>query len=114
MWTGGIVTKSDLLNYKVKVKAPLTVKLANGNYTIYSVRPPASGAIYEFILNILDGYNFSPADFTDQSRRALAYHRIAEAFKFAYARRSALGDEDYVNVTQVILRDKIHTLIGWV
>jgi len=41
------------------------------------------------------------ADVADVSSRVKTYHRIIEAFKFAYAKRSALGDEDFVNVTEV-------------
>lgn len=38
-----------------------------------------------FILNLLRDY--------DLKHDALSYHRITEAFKFAYAKRSQLGDE---------------------
>ena len=47
------------------------------------------------------GFNFKADDIVNQSKRVLTYHRMVEAFKFAYARRSDLGDEDYVNVTEV-------------
>jgi gamma-glutamyltranspeptidase/glutathione hydrolase/leukotriene-C4 hydrolase len=45
------------------------------------------------------GYNFMPSDIP--VRQTLNYHRIIEAFKFAYAKRSELGDEDYIDVTDV-------------
>jgi gamma-glutamyltranspeptidase/glutathione hydrolase/leukotriene-C4 hydrolase len=47
------------------------------------------------------GYNFSASDYVNSSRRTLAYHRLVEAIKFAYARRSNLADEDYADVNQV-------------
>lgn len=51
---GGIITTDDLANYKVDVKEPLTVPLGDGERTVYAVRPPSSGAVLAFILNILD------------------------------------------------------------
>ena len=50
---------------------------------------------------IPSGYHFKPWMLNDVDTKALTYHRITEAFKFAYAKRSNLGDEDFVDVEQV-------------
>lgn len=64
-----------------------------------------------FILNLLKGY--------DLKHDALSYHRITEAFKFAYAKRTVLGDEpsDEIlemmqNLTSVGYADEIRKLIN--
>ena len=65
-----------------------------GNLTMYTNPLPGSGVLLAFILNILDGHlphkseDKSKNDFKDP----LTYHRIVEAFKFAFAQRAKLGD----------------------
>ena len=82
---GGIITAEDLLEYKVRWGLPEIAQLKN-NYTLYTSTLPGSGAVLTFILNILKGYELK--------KDTLSYHRIVEAFKFAYGRRSLLGTED--------------------
>ena len=47
------------------------------------------------------GFNLSADSVKDDEGTVLTYHRLAEIFKFAYAKRSALGDEEFVNITEV-------------
>ena len=53
--TGGIITSDDLSQYRVYDKPPVKVHLQNGQYTVYGPPPPSSGAILQYIFNILDG-----------------------------------------------------------
>lgn len=53
-------------------------------------------------LKLLSGLDCSVEDTENE---VLSYHRWAEILKFAYAKRSALGDEDFIDIKEV----KIHT-----
>ncbi|XP_021926880.1 gamma-glutamyltranspeptidase 1-like isoform X2 [Zootermopsis nevadensis] len=101
---GGIITEEDMASYRVKWDEPITVNLQD-KMTLFSTPPPGSGILLGFVLNILDGYNFTSESIRDTNSTILTYHRIIEAFKFAYARRTELGDGDFVNITYLL-----HTL----
>ncbi|WAQ97613.1 GGT7-like protein [Mya arenaria] len=51
--SGGIITEEDLANYTLRIEEPLTFRLDSG-HVVYSPRPPSGGAVYLFILNILN------------------------------------------------------------
>ena len=66
---------------------PVSVKLDSLGASLHSNPPPASGALMAAVLNILDNYNISQEDDTP-----LLYHRITEAFKWVFAKRTLFGD----------------------
>lgn len=68
-------------------RKPVAVKM--GNMTIYSAPPPGSGAILMFIMNVLR--RLLPV-----GNENIMWQRIVETFKWAYARRTELGDPDFV------------------
>ncbi len=58
--------------------------------------PPGSGVLTAYIMNILDGQLTGQRAGVKSSRDPQIYHRIAEAFKHAYAQRTKLADPRFV------------------
>lgn len=83
---GGLVTMEDLRNYKVHWSQP-DEAIIHGTTKLYTTPLPASGSILVFIMNMLDGYLPQSLGYS-----VTFYHRMMEAFKFAYAKRADLGD----------------------
>ncbi|XP_052225167.1 glutathione hydrolase 1 proenzyme-like [Dreissena polymorpha] len=90
---GGIITKQDLANYTSLVGDALNFTL-HGNYTAYSPPLPSSGAVYLFILNILNDFKFNPDTVSNVVSATTTWHRVTEAFKHAYSLRTQLGDNN--------------------
>ena len=55
---------------------------------MYTAPPPGSGVILSLIMNVLDG-------FVSNIEEKIALQRIVETFKWAYAKRTELGDPDF-------------------
>ncbi|XP_059511148.1 glutathione hydrolase 1 proenzyme-like isoform X1 [Stegostoma tigrinum] len=110
---GGIITLEDLRDYTAHYQ--LSEDMANisiGDYTLFVPSAPSSGLVLGLILNILKGYNFTSDSVSSPEQRALTYHRIVEAFKFAYAKRSMMGDPLFVNMTEVNYQSNVVQLIS--
>lgn len=84
---GGFVTLEDLAKYQVKWEKPVQANLFD-SYKLYSTPLPSSGSVLIFILNVLDKY-------INSDLSVLNYHRIVEAFKYAYGKRTNIGDLDF-------------------
>ncbi|XP_075978380.1 glutathione hydrolase 1 proenzyme-like isoform X2 [Anticarsia gemmatalis] len=98
---GSIITADDLRQYEAKIVEPITVPLTNGD-TLYTPPPPSSGVILVNILNILSGFQFNASSINTTEDKILTYHRILEAFKYAYATRTKLGDIDFLDLKELI------------
>ncbi len=90
---GGIIEEDDITDYSVRWSEPTSIELI-GNLSLHSIPLPGSGAVLSFIINILKGY-----DLRDDS---LSYHRTIEAFKFAFAKRTMLGNEESEFISDLI------------
>jgi len=99
---GGLITASDLADYKVVERAP--VHGTYRGYDIYSAPPPSSGGVALIeTLNILEGFDLRAA----QRNSALYLHLVAEAYRRAFFDRSVfLGDPDFADIPVAQLIDK--------
>ncbi len=91
---GGLISKSDLANYKPKILKP--VSGTYHDYKIVSMPPPSSGGVHLIqMLNILEAY---PLRFLGY-QSAEGMHIMVEAMRLAYADRSKhLGDPKFWEV----------------
>eukprot|EP00731_Ephydatia_muelleri_P000924 Em0001g924a len=94
---GSILTEKDFHNYTAEVRDVLSSQFSG--LQVLGASPPSSGAVVALVLNILEGYNFTSQDFG-----GLSYHRIVEAFKFAYAQRMKLGDPAFNSTVEQVVQ----------
>ncbi|KAL5477193.1 hypothetical protein EMCRGX_G023948 [Ephydatia muelleri] len=94
---GSILTEEDFQNYNAQVRDVLSSQFSG--LQVLGASPPSSGAVVALVLNILEGYNF-----TSQDLGGLSYHRIVEAFKFAYAQRMQLGDPAFNSTVEQVVQ----------
>ncbi|CAB3992309.1 Gamma-glutamyltranspeptidase 1 [Paramuricea clavata] len=98
--SNGILGLEDLKNYTVEIREPLSSDYQD--YRIFTAGPPTSGAVLLSALNILQGFNLSLANKSED----LVYHYIVETLKFVYAQRSRLADPRFKpmeNITNAML-----------
>ncbi|XP_057661139.1 scoloptoxin SSD14 isoform X1 [Diorhabda carinulata] len=92
----GIITIEDMNNYRPKWQTPINLTLTGG-HKLYSQPLPGSGVVVAMILNILD--NFLDIENQESIEN---YQKIVETFKFSYAKRSLLGDQDFVPLQEIL------------
>ena len=73
--------------YRVLWGPSVNTTLERDGLELHSTPLPSSGIILTYIMNLMKWFQVGPEDDTP-----LLYHRMIEAFKWAYAYRSKLGD----------------------
>ncbi|KAG1655138.1 Glutathione hydrolase 1 proenzyme [Nymphon striatum] len=97
----GILTMDDMRSYKTIWRPPVSTTLRDGT-KFYSVGPPGSGPIAAYIIQIIDSFGMNAEYVRSVEDMAVLEHRIIEAFKHGFARRSELGDPRFTNMTEVV------------
>ncbi|XP_045145501.1 glutathione hydrolase 5 proenzyme [Echinops telfairi] len=87
---GSQLTLQDLAAFRPKVMDALALPL--GDYTLYTSPAPSGGALLGFILNVLQGFNFSAESAAKPQGRVSMYHQLVETLKFAWGQRWRLWD----------------------
>ncbi|CAF1275262.1 unnamed protein product [Adineta ricciae] len=98
---GGIITKEDLETYDIDYREAHCIEF-DDRIRAFTTHAPTSGPILTFILNVLQGFQFSANQLEESTSAALFYHRLIETLKFAYAKRSELSDPQFNDITQLI------------
>ncbi|XP_065280221.2 scoloptoxin SSD14-like isoform X1 [Dermacentor albipictus] len=102
---GAILTVEDLRSYRPTWEPALSVTLQDGR-VLYTAPPPGGGAIYTYIMAIMDAFRNNVS--AELQNDALTLHRVIEACKFGFAKRSLLGDPRFEDV-----RDVLQNLTSW-
>ncbi|CAN7941049.1 unnamed protein product, partial [Ixodes hexagonus] len=97
---GGLITLADLSNYTAQTEDPMAVKL-NQDWVAWSPGPPSSGLVVAFVTAVLNTFR-DKRHLEDDEKTA---HRMVEAFKFAFAHRTGLGDAP-------LTRENVSKLVG--
>ncbi|XP_049619489.1 gamma-glutamyltransferase 5a isoform X1 [Syngnathus scovelli] len=111
---GGSLTLRDLASYRATVSDAWTIPL--GEYQMYIAPPPGAGNILSLVLNIMKGYDLTPASLRGE-QKTLFYHRYVEAFKFANGLKKHNRDLEFSSeltkkFTEDSIADHIRSLIN--
>lgn len=110
---GGVMELDDLRKYEVKKRRTINMNLPNG-YTIKTAPPPFGGIIVATILNILQGFNMTEKNLIGDENAAQTYHRIVEAMKHGFAKRTSFGDPEFMNqaTLDVLVKNLTNPIYG--
>ncbi|XP_017487952.1 PREDICTED: gamma-glutamyltranspeptidase 1-like, partial [Rhagoletis zephyria] len=98
----GIITRDDFLKYDVLEEEAFTYEFDN-KLKVHTAQLPGAGVLLSFILRVMNKYpDLYPTAKFDQGKADLFYHRLTEAFKFAFANRMYLGDDKFDKVQGVV------------
>ncbi|XP_033109426.1 glutathione hydrolase 1 proenzyme-like [Anneissia japonica] len=93
----GTLSMADLSNYSVKWSDVLTTSFMG--YSVMSPSMPSGGPIYQFIINVMKGFDI---DISSDADKVKFFHRFLETCKLAFGLRAYLGDVDTPEVNQVL------------